>query len=225
MATSSFATLLPSSRLLAVQTCSTAAVAALDVRQCAMPLQAGSSALLWQEAGGLDTAELDDGDVATQKASKTIHQPAGHRKRDSEHLNDSDADDALATVGRGTLRLSGGSAVNNEEAEELSLARPAPVRADRDALVQDDCQWSDVHASTSDEEYTYNPDQELEDIQADKHAAYEGQAQYGRIDFGQFGKYMANKRRKLVVQQDAGLLNKSDEHKSTVLAGLRIYVG
>lgn len=128
---------------------------ALDVnkrclRVSKMPLQAGSSELLWQEAGGLDS---DIGDVTPEPQKK------GHRKRDSEHLGDTEGE------APSTLRLDGGSidGINNEE-----------VRLDQQTEDGD-----------GDEEYTRNPDQELEDIQADKHAAYEGQQFYGKIQFGE----------------------------------------
>jgi hypothetical protein len=116
-----------------------------------MPVQAGSSALLWEEAGGLDVE--DDATDLTPKASK-IYQP-GHRKRDSNHLNDSDEDTPA------TLRLGGGSGEGVNKDEE------------------------DAEDDEEQEEYTHNPDQELEDIQADKHAAYEGQQFYGKIQFGE----------------------------------------
>lgn len=54
----------------------------------------------------------------------------------------------------------------------------AAVNKDEDVLRDDDY----------DEEYTYNPDRELEEIQADKHAAYEGQQFYEKIQFGEFAK-------------------------------------
>lgn len=75
------------------------------------------------------------------------------------------------------------------------------------------------------DEITFNPDRELAAAQyaSGKHD-YEDQGFYGSIKFGEFGKYMANKRRKLSVQQGAFRLNADETSKSELLKGLRIHV-
>lgn len=82
----------------------------------------------------------------------------------------------------------------------------------------------DVVSDAEVEEYTYNPDLELEEAQQEEHQAYEGQQFYGAIKFGEFGKYMQNKRRKLGVQQQSRRQNADVEQTSETLKGLRIYV-
>ena len=93
-----------------------------------------------------------------------------------------------------------------------------------EALADSDIVAVDVVSDAEVEEYTYNPDLELEEAQQEEHQAYEGQQFYGAIKFGEFGKYMQNKRRKLGVQQQSRRQNADVEQTSETLKGLRIYV-
>lgn len=107
----------------------------------------------------------------------------------------------------------------------LSFARPAVSRAESKPIVKEDSQSSDVKENQEDEdEYTNNPDQDLADVQEENKAAYNDQQFYEKTGFDDINKFMANKRKKLVVQQNAELLNSDDTGKSDTLKGIGIYV-
>lgn len=220
-----------------------------------MPLQSASSAVYWQANAGTADDDDEEATLLEElsrlaKQEEIHRQKYGVRMGEFGHLKGVTAAAAAAPPsrhsqgigndgGRGTL-ITASPFVNNTktttEDGESSAGRAPHDRngsRKRTAEQQQHRSRSIEHAPLDAgdgndidyEEFTYNPDAELEDIQADLHAAYqEGQAMYEKIGFGEFGRYMANKRRKLGVQQGAARQNADEEEKSELLKGLRIHV-
>lgn len=113
--------------------------------------------------------------------------------------------------------------VNNKEQAGRNHRRlDTEAEAEGSSFIQPELNQK-FYSERDEEEYTFNPDAELEDAQADQHG-YENAQFYEKISFGEFGKYMQNKRRKLGVQQGAFKLNAKEGETSTLLKGLRIHV-
>lgn len=199
-----------------------------------MPLQRDtSSAIYWKDAG-LDDPDVDEAVLRNleQKdvGSSRIH--AGHKEEVGESY-----DDPAGSVGaqRTSQRVPSVNAttpinqqVNKQETlKTMQASKNSNPTSARLSLMNDnkDIGATDQSPEEDDdeEEITFNPDMELQDAQAAQHG-YESAQFYEKINFGEFSKYMANKRRKLGVQQGAFKLNAKEDETSSVLKGLRIHV-
>lgn len=203
------------------------------IRIVTMPLQRAdaSSAVYWEGTGIDDEDLLDDSsllDTASNENSIENTEEAGGTTSILAHHNAS-TKQAPADV------LSGGQpsitrAVNKQEPTTTDTDDKGDEPLDMNASSANDFAKdlrTDVEVAEGDdddnEEFTFNPDAELQDAQAAYHD-YESAQFYEKVNFGEFGKYMRNKRRKLDVQQGAFKLNAKDGETSNVLAGLRIHV-
>ena len=118
--------------------------------------------MYWEQAG-LDA----DGEEEQQAASHVS------RKRKGEHAG---GDGAPAHPAASTSAYHAFRAPSTKSARG-PVSAPAPINKD---VPEDDDNGDD----DDDEEFTFNPDQELQDYQADGHA-YEAAGQYERIEFGE----------------------------------------
>lgn len=180
-----------------------------EIRLLKMPLQSTSSALMYDDEDGFDEALLEELDrVEAQRALQMASTATSH----AAVRNDA------STSGKATPPV-----------KDNVNKRPSTGKCDSgrsyEALAEAVITAVDAGSSAEVEEFTYNPDLELEEAQQEEHQAYEGQQFYGAIKFGEFGKYMQNKRRKLGVQQMSRRQNADVEQTSETLKGLRIYVG
>lgn len=193
-----------------------------------MPLQRDtSSAVYWQDAGlddpDVDEALLTDQQQGLQEDEELFkkHKVGGAVKNDAAILSAFNAseDRPSTSINHTVNKQAPGSHNSTEGSSTTSDSRriheehAAEVRADIQVAEDDE----------DDEEITFNPDMELQDAQAAQHG-YEDAQFYEKINFGEFGKYMQNKRRKLGVQQGAFKLNAKEGETSSVLKGLRIHV-
>ena len=130
-----------------------------------MPLQGGSSAVYWEQAG----LEGEEEELA---GGSHVH-PALSRKRKGEHAGGGSvvpADPTASTSTSGTFRA---------PSTKSAWGRSAAASINKDAPEMDNADDNE-----DEEEFTFNPDQELQDYQADGHA-YEAAGQYERIEFGE----------------------------------------
>lgn len=193
-----------------------------------MPLQRDtSSAVYWQDAGlddpDIDEALLTDQQQGLQEDEEQFkkHKVGGAVKNGAAILSASNAseDRPSTSINHSVNKQAPGSHNSTEgsstfrDSRRIQEEHAAEVRADIQVAEDDE----------DDEEITFNPDMELQDAQAAQHG-YEDAQFYEKINFGEFGKYMQNKRRKLGVQQGAFKLNAKEGETSSVLKGLRIHV-
>ena len=196
-----------------------------------MPLQRDtSSAVYWQDAG-LDDPDIDEALLLDQQQGQAggegkteEHQVGDHVGHDAAILSASTASEdrpstyVSTSINHPVNRQASGSHNSSENSSASSNSRR--IQEEHLAEVRTDMQ---VAEEDEDEEVTFNPDMELQDAQAAQHG-YEDAQFYEKINFGEFGKYMQNKRRKLGVQQGAFKLNAKEGETSSVLKGLRIHV-
>lgn len=180
-----------------------------------MPLQRDtSSAIYWQDV------DLDDPDL-----DEAISNGLEDRKDNSNDLEDHP-------------RAQGAAPRHEPDPVRPSAARTSSIthgvnkpddtkRAGVDGAMEDYAEGAQMRMQPTeeedDEEFTFNPDAELQDAQAEHHD-YENAQFYEKINFGEFSKYMQNKRRKLGVQQGAFKLNAKKGETSELLKGIRIHV-
>lgn len=199
-----------------------------------MPLQRDtSSAVYWQDAG------LDDLDIDEAVLMDLEHKGEGMERIANEHQHGLEKvhEESAGTLGScSTLQrarsdnvsTSINQQVNKQEALTTKQASNVSSSSSVTASLANDQKdvrgaIQSVENDDDEEEITFNPDMELQDAQAAQHG-YESAQFYEKINFGEFSKYMANKRRKLGVQQGAFKLNAKEGETSSVLKGLRIHV-
>lgn len=180
-----------------------------------MPLQRDtSSAIYWQDVD-LDDPDLDEAISNGLKDRKDNSTDLKDHSRAPDAASQHETDPVHPSAARPSSITHG---VNNVDDAE---------RAGADGLMEDYAQDAQMHMQPTeeddDEEFTFNPDAELQDAQAEHHD-YENAQFYEKINFGEFSKYMQNKRRKLGVQQGAFKLNAKNGETSELLQGIRIHV-
>lgn len=192
-----------------------------------MPLQRDTSSAVYWQGAGLDDPEVYEAllmNLAQSEEREITNRQMDHRGLSAAPVTAPSKPAAFGTARPSSITLQ----VNNDEGSETQANGGGELLDDMHQYLEDDSaegfRTDVLNAEEVDgEEFTFNPDAELQDAQAEQHG-YENAQFYEKVNFGEFSKYMQNKRRKLGVQQGAFKLNAKEGETSAVLKGLRIHV-
>lgn len=192
-----------------------------------MPLQRDTSSAVYWQGAGLDDPEVDEAllmNLAQSEEREITNRQMDHRGLSAAPVTAPSKPAAFDTTRPSSITLQ----VNNHEVSKTHSdgggESPDVIHKYlRDDSAEDARTDMPDPEDVDDQEFTFNPDAELQDAQAEQHG-YENAQFYEKVNFGEFSKYMQNKRRKLGVQQGAFKLNAKEGEISAVLKGLRIHV-
>jgi hypothetical protein len=202
-----------------------------------MPLERNTSSAVYWNQSGIDEDDLNEADLLdldVEEGNDTAARGPTITQEDLERITERSHPSPVASISKLPSQAAQSPSIttipiNNTSASISTAAKQEHSRSGDVVSIEDESHAEAVRdlmqqvEDDEDEEFTFNPDQELQEAQAEQHG-YEDAQFYEKVNFGEFSKYMANKRRKLGVQQGAFKKNAKDGETSGLLKGLRIHV-